>query len=57
MASNSLQCNETGICQCQANFSGDKCEQCKTNFAGEKCDRCADGHINFPNCITGNFVT
>ena len=53
----SCGCNPKGS-DSQQCYENGKCKHCKSNFiAGDKCDGCADGRINFPNCITGNFVT
>ena len=41
--STSLQCDTSGICECESNYTGDKCSECATNhYLHSSTGTCAD---------------
>eukprot|EP01062_Namystynia_karyoxenos_P053425 TRINITY_DN43257_c0_g1_i1.p1 TRINITY_DN43257_c0_g1~~TRINITY_DN43257_c0_g1_i1.p1 ORF type:complete len:693 (+),score=180.62 TRINITY_DN43257_c0_g1_i1:74-2080(+) len=38
------------VCQCEARWAGEACDQCAPGFEGADCDRCTVGRIAYPAC-------
>ena len=44
-----LKETSNGVCQCQANFKGYKCDQCDEGYTGQGCDQCEEGYFKVEN--------
>ena len=49
IGSNSVECNETGYCDCKGNAGGQRCNVCKStffNFSSSNLDMCEGEYIS-----------
>ena len=53
---NANTCDDKGVCECQGNVIGHKCNTCTAgNYPFPTCDTCIVGYYNFPACTKGTY--
>ena len=53
--SNGLDCNQDGVCICNDNVEGTKCDVCSEGYTGHPtCDSCDGTFFGYPEC-QGHF--